>query len=249
MNGLTIVKLGGSVITDKSRPGVIREENLAALAAVLAAADTPLIIVHGAGSLGHPEAKAYGIADGVTRTNARGVYETHAAVSRLNEAVVSALRNAGVEAVSLHPFACSLTEHGRLVFCGEEQIRCLAAAGIVPVLHGDVAMDTKKGGCIISGDQIVPYLAEVLGISRVGIVTETGGVLGNGVIVPEISRKNAASFDLGAAETTDVTGGMRGKIEEMLLLADKGIVSAIFAPEYLSGFLAGKPVRGTLVKP
>ena len=241
-----ILKLGGSVITDKANPGVIRREVIADLALAAAAAKTPMVIVHGAGSLGHPEAKAYGIADGVSKENARGVYVTHTAVSRLNAEVVTALRDAGVEAVSFHPFASALAEDGRLVFCGEEQISCLLNAGIVPVLHGDVVCDTIRGGCIVSGDQIVPYLAKALGAESVGIVTATGGVLADGEIIPEITRETKIAFH--SAETADVTGGMQGKVAELLALAETGISSYIFRPEMLAAFLAGKPCGGTRVQ-
>ena len=243
-----IIKLGGSVITDKAQPGVVRRESIAELAAAFAAVKTPAVIVHGAGSLGHPEAKAYGIADGVRKENARGVYVTHEAVSRLNTEVVAALRAEGVEAVSFHPFASALAENGRLVFCGEEQISCLLAAGIVPVLHGDVVCDRKQGGCIVSGDQIVPYLAKALGADKIAIVTATGGVLADGSIIPEITRETVSAVSFSTADTADVTGGMQGKVEELLSLAESGTPAHIIKPEMLSAFLAGKPCGGTLVK-
>lgn len=243
-----IIKLGGSVITDKANPGVIHREVIAKLAAAIAEAKTPAVIVHGAGSLGHPEAKAYGIASGVGKENARGVFVTHTAVSRLNAEVVTALREAGVEAVSFPPFASALAENGRLIFCGEEQISSLLEAGIVPVLHGDVVMDRSLGGCIVSGDQIVPYLAKALGADKIGIVTATGGVLSGGEIIQEITRETVSAVSFSSADTADVTGGMQGKVEELLSLAESGTPSHIFRPEMLAAFLAGEPCGGTLVK-
>lgn len=243
-----IIKLGGSVITDKANPGVIRSEVIRELAQAIASANTPSVIVHGAGSLGHPEAKAYGIADGVSRKNARGVYVTHEAVSRLNTEVVAALRNAGVEAVSFHPFLCAFADNRRLVFCGEEQIKALLASGIVPVLHGDVVCDRTLGCCIVSGDQIVPYLAKKLSAEKVGIVTATGGVLADGEIIPEITRENVSTVTFETSDNADVTGGMQGKVEELLSLAESGTPSHIIKPEMLKAFLAGTFDGGTLVK-
>ncbi len=243
-----ILKFGGSVITDKANPGVIRREVIRELAKAVAEAKTPTVIVHGAGSLGHPEAKAYGIASGVGKENARGVYVTHTAVSRLNAEVVVSLREAGIEAVSFPPFASALAENGRLIFCGEGQISCLLAAGIVPVLHGDVVMDRSLGGCIVSGDQIVPYLAKALGADKIGIITITGGVLSGSEIIPEITKENVSAVIFSTTETADVTGGMQSKVDELLSLAESGIPSHIFRPEMLSAFLAGKPCGGTLVK-
>ncbi|MBE6506556.1 MAG: isopentenyl phosphate kinase family protein [Methanocorpusculum parvum] len=243
-----IIKLGGSVITDKEKPGVVRREVIAELAEAIASSATPSVIVHGAGSLGHPEAKAYGIAEGVTRDNACGVPITHEAVSRLNTEVVAALRHAGVEAVSFHPFSCALAENGRLVFCGEEQIHALLALGIVPVLHGDVVCDRVRGACIVSGDQIVPFLAKKLGADKIGIVTATGGVLANGEIIPEITRESVSAVHFSTADAADVTGGMQGKVDELLSLAESGIPSHIIKPKMLKAFLAGNPCGGTLVK-
>lgn len=249
MNELVIIKLGGSIVTKKFENGVIDYSRIRMLAEQIApyAGSTPLIIVHGAGSCGHPEAKAYDIPGGVTKENAEGIYVTHEAVSGLNHSVIAVLREAGIEAVSLSPFGCCLAENGRLVSAGISQIKAMLALGIVPVLHGDVVMDTKRGACIISGDQIIPYLAVRLGAKRIGLATDVGGVLSNGEIVPEITRKNVADINLGGSSNTDITGGMRGKINELLLLADDGIDSHIFAANRLADFLAGKNC-GTLVK-
>jgi len=250
MSEPVIIKLGGSIVTKKSEDGVVDSAKIKILAEQIApfAGKFPLIIVHGAGSCGHPEAKAYDIPGGVTKENAAGIFVTHAAVSRLNRSVVASLREAGVEAVSLHPFGCCLAEDGRLVSAGVSQIKEMLALGIVPVLHGDVVMDTKRGACIISGDQIVPYLAVKLGAKRVGIATDVGGVLSNGEIVPEITRASVGGIDLGGSSSTDITGGMRGKINELLLLADEGVDSHIFAADRMADFLSEKNYGGTLVK-
>jgi len=236
-----LIKIGGSVITDKAVEGSIRYDEITRLAKVLLQAQEPVILVHGAGSLGHPEAKRYAIQNGVTVRNSEGINITHEAVSRLNFAIVSSLRHEGIEAVTFPPFAAALAENGRLTFCGEKQISCLLDVGIMPVLFGDVVCDTKKGGCIVSGDQIVSYLAQALHVSRVGFVTQTGGVIQNSAIIEKISRNSFSEISFTPVEAADVTGGMKGKIEELLLLAEAGITSSIFSPEELVSFLAGNP--------
>ena len=249
MNEPVIIKLGGSIVTKKSETGVVDFPRIRMLAEQIApfARVNQFIIVHGAGSCGHPEAKAYDIPGGVTKENAAGIFVTHEAVARLNHMIITVLREAGIEAVSLSPFGCCLAENGRLVSAGVSQIKQMLALGLVPVLHGDVVMDTKRGACIISGDQIVPYLAVKLGAKRIGLATDVGGVLSNGEIVPEITRRNVVDIDLGGSSNTDITGGMRGKINELLFLADEGIESHIFAANRMTDFLSGKNC-GTLVK-
>ncbi|MDV0442721.1 isopentenyl phosphate kinase [Methanorbis rubei] len=250
MSEITVLKLGGSVVTKKSETGVIDTVRIRELAAQIApvAKSVPLVIVHGAGSCGHPEAKAYHIQDGVTNENAEGIAVTHFAVRRLNEEFVAVLREEGVDAVCMHPFCSSLAQNGRLLYSGEEQIKAMLRLGVVPVLHGDVVMDTIRGAVIVSGDQIVPAMAKALGATRVGVATDVPGVLSEGSVVPVITRENVGSIDLGDSSNTDVTGGMRGKVEELLLLADAGISSHLFHISRVMDFLEDHEHGGTTVR-
>jgi len=243
-----ILKLGGSVITDKSGDCAIDHARLREIAVELAAQrETALVLVHGAGSCGHPEARRYRINDGLAAENVPGVYETHAAVSSLNTAVVNALRDAGVEAIGIHPLDLCLAEDGRLVSFETRHIAEMTEHGIVPVLHGDVVMDRLRGSCIVSGDQLVTRLAAALKSRRVGLATDVPGVLANGAVVPRIDRSTAESLDVGGSGNTDVTGGMRGKLAELLALADAGIDSHIFHVSKIGRFLDGTGHGGTTI--
>jgi len=174
-------------------------------------------------------------------------YETHAAVSRLNDAVVEALRDAGIEAIGIHPLALALAEDGRLVSFETRHIAEMTEHGIVPVLHGDVVMDRLRGSCIVSGDQLVTRLAVALASRRVGLATDVPGVLQNGSVIPRIDRSTVESLDIGESTKADVTGGMRGKIAELLALADAGIESHIFHVSKVGRFLDGTGHDGTIV--
>jgi isopentenyl phosphate kinase len=54
-------------------------------------------------------------------------------------------------------------------------------------------------------------------------------------------------IDLGNSHKTDVTGGMRGKVEELLILADAGIISSLVHVDRLGAFLAGEEHGGTTI--
>lgn len=236
------------MITDKSGDCAIDHARLREIAEELAAhREIALVLVHGAGSCGHPEARRYRINEGLAGDNVPGVYETHTAVSNLNTAVVTALRDAGVEAIAVHPFDLCLAEDGRLVSFETRHIAEMTEHGIVPVLHGDVVMDRLRGSCIVSGDQLVTRLAAALGSRRVGLATDVPGVLANDTVVPRIDRATAATLDVGGSGKTDVTGGMRGKIAELLALADAGIESHIFHVSKISRFLDGTEHGGTTI--
>ncbi len=246
--GLVILKLGGSVITDKSGPCALDRARMRKIADQVAArSGIPLLLVHGAGSCGHPEAQRYQIHEGLTAENVPGVYRTHAAVSRLNAAVVDLLRDAGIEAIGIHPLDLALAEGGRLVSLETRHIAEMIRHGILPVLHGDVVMDRLQGACIVSGDQVVTRLATALGSRRVGLATDVAGVLQKGSVVPRIDRDRAESLAIGGSGNTDVTGGMGGKIAELLALADAGTDSHIFHVSQIGRFLDGADHGGTLV--
>ena len=249
MSDRVILKLGGSVITDKSADCAINREQLAAIALSIARARTDgIVVIHGAGSCGHPEAKRYKLDVGAAAGETEGIYVTHRAVSRLNEEVVATLREQGVAAIGVHPLHTAIADRGRLVSFECRHLATMLDLGMVPVIHGDVVMDLSRGACIVSGDQLVRYLAVGLAISRVGLATDVPGVLDGERVVPEITRDMMPTLRIGNSMHTDVTGGMRGKINELIELADAGIGSDIFHVSRVADFLAGASHGGTTVR-
>ena len=249
MSDRVLLKLGGSILTDKSADCAINRESLATIAAAVAAVRTEgTVIIHGAGSCGHPEAKRYHLDKGAVSGETEGIYVTHRAVSGLNAEVVSALREKGVRAIGVHPLHVGVADKGRLVAFECRHLETMLALGMVPVIHGDVVMDLSRGACIVSGDQLVRYLAAALKISRVGLATDVPGVLDGGRVVPEITRRTVENLHIGDSMHTDVTGGMRGKIDELLGLADAGTGSDIFHVSRVADFLAGSDHGGTSVR-
>lgn len=249
MSDRVILKLGGSVITDKGADCTVNREQIAAIATAIAGAHTDgIIVIHGAGSCGHPEAHRYHLDKGAMRGKTEGIYETHRVVSGLNEAVVLALRQKGIAAVGVHPLHAGIADGGRLAGFECRHLETMLGLGMVPVIHGDVVMDLSRGACIVSGDQLVRYLAVALRINRVGLATDVPGVLDGGRVVRTITRKTAPALQIGNSMHTDVTGGMKGKINELLGLADAGIGSEIFHVSRVSAFLKGSDHGGTTVK-
>lgn len=243
-----MLKLGGSVITDKSGDCRIEHGRLAEIATAIARMDgQELLLVHGAGSCGHPEARRFRLDEGTTAGHAEGVAVTHHAVSALNDEVVAALRGAGVDAVGIHPLHAGYADGGRLVSFESRHLDRMLALGMVPVIHGDVVMDRSRGACIVSGDQLVSYLAGRLAMRRVGLATDVPGVLSGGVVVPVITPATFAILPIGNSTHTDVTGGMRGKIAELLDLASAGIGSEIFHVLRIPDFLSGRDCGGTRI--
>jgi isopentenyl phosphate kinase len=249
MSDACILKLGGSVITDKRADCAVNKEQLASVASAIAGAPPGgILVIHGAGSCGHPEARRYRLDAGAKAGETEGIFVTHRAVSSLNDEVVRALREKGVPAIGVHPLHTGIADNGRLVGFETRHLETMLALGMVPVIHGDVVMDLARGACIVSGDQLVRYLAVGLSIRRVGLATDVPGVLDEGRVVPGISKSTVSGLHIGSSTHTDVTGGMRGKIDELLGLADAGIGSDIFHVSRVADFLNGKPHGGTMVR-
>src|SRR5574341_801580 len=115
---LYFLKLGGSLITDKTKPRALRMDVLDRLSAEVAAACSQnpalhLVVGNGAGSFGHIPARRYGTRQGVhTPKDWAGFAEVWHEAAALNRLVTDALHAAGLPAVAFPPSA-SVTARDR----------------------------------------------------------------------------------------------------------------------------------------
>lgn len=257
---MQLLKLGGSVITVKDEPMTADHGNIRRLCEEIKAAwPTPLILVHGGGSFGHPVAERYGIADGFkSERQVVGFSRTHQAMVALNTIVVDTLLDLGVPALSVTPSSIITTREGRIETAGFDVLGRLVVKGILPVLYGDSVIDRTRGFSILSGDQLVVRLAIDMGASRIVFGVDVDGVYtSNPKVVPEARLIERLSLDklegyveIGRSLTTDVTGGMLGKVMEASEAVRAGVevllVNATRRDAILKG-LTGEPVTGTVL--
>lgn len=249
--GPTVLKLGGSVITDKDETETVDMDALVEVSRAIGAsvetgadASPGLVIVHGGGSFGHHHAAKHGVSRTNGTRDAEAIRQIHDAMGRLNKAVLDYLGDAGVDAVPIRPFSASRRDDRGELHLYTDQVRTLLEEGLVPVLHGDVVAHAGSGATILSGDEIVTELATDLGADRVGVCSTVPGVLDDdGSVIDEISHLEDVHEYLEGSESTDVTGGMAAKVEALL---DLGAPASVFGPADLQAFLAGERV-GTLV--
>lgn len=244
-----VLKIGGSIITDKTRSACSRDKEIDRIASEIAQFPEDLILIHGAGSFGHAPAKKYGLPE---RFNPEGLRNTHACVAKLNSLIVDALSRAGTDPMPVHPFSSIVLQNGRIKGFFIEPIAEMVRKGLLPVLHGDVAIDVSRGAGIVSGDQLVSYLSKALKAQIIAIGTDKDGVIFEGSPLKEITRERMPELEcaIGGSSAIDVTGGMRGKLLELLDLADVGSDSIIFNASkqgLITRALRGEPV-GTIVK-
>ena len=110
-------------------------------------------------------------------------------------------------------------------------------------------MDREQGVAICSTERMLEALASRLPVRRALWLGETDGVYGeDGRTLPRLSSAEEVRF--GSPAGTDVTGGMRHRVETALSLARLGIRSVLFnglTPGLLEKALLGEDVPGTVI--
>ncbi|MEM2098713.1 MAG: isopentenyl phosphate kinase [Candidatus Bathyarchaeia archaeon] len=257
-----MLKIGGSVITDKNGELAARTEVINRLAEEIAKAAVPnLIIVHGGGSFGHPTAQKYGIKDGLKSPEQKaGFAETHHVMTVLNGLVMDALVWHNVPAVSVMPSSCIITENGRIRLFEDAALRLLLKTGFIPVLYGDAVLDEKLGFTVLSGDQILTHLARTLGACKIVVGVDVDGLCDvdpkndkKAKVFPHLTLDELKRLEakVGGSVAADVTGGMLGKIIELASAVEEGIPVAMVnaaKPNRVFRALVGEKVEGTIIE-
>jgi isopentenyl phosphate kinase len=254
---LVFVKLGGSLITDKSTPYTARRDVIDRLCneirTVRAQRGLGLLVGHGSGSFGHVSASRYETNQGAIHANSwEGFVRVHEDAAKLNAIVCDSFARAGELGATLQPSAAFVARAGRIEQAHTRPIELFLEAGLVPVLYGDVCVDEEKGMCIISTEEIFRYLATVLHPNRVVMVGKVDGVLDQqGEVIPLINSENfkALSHSFRASDgVADVTGGMLHKVEHALQMGVPTQIINGLNPGALEKALRGESVPGTVIE-
>ncbi len=269
MSELILLKLGGSIITDKTQPFTIRHDALKRLAVEISTAvtergrDLQLIIGHGAGSFGHVVAAQYQTHKGAINANSwQGFAAVATAVANLSHTVVNTLREVGVPAMRFQPSASMRTRGNQLMYFETHPLKEAVRNGLVPVVHGDVSVDANQGMSIVSTETLFDNLARELTPSKIALCGQLEGVFEadphhnpDADLIEEIDNSNWPEVEamLGGSHGTDVTGGMFTKVRDMyrLTVAMPPMQAFIFSgeePGNVETLLKGQTVDfGTII--
>jgi isopentenyl phosphate kinase len=239
---MMIVKLGGSVITRKDRYRSFRRATTRRLVREIAESGEQVVLVHGAGSFGHLVAAEHKLHLGhKNEKQVPALARVMLDVRDLNLRVLKELEDALLPAISIPPASCARMSGGKLVALDTKLFREYVEMGAMPVTFGDVVLDEQIGFSICSGDQLIDRLAKEFKPSRVIFCADVDGVYNadpkkhpDARLLQTVGEdslrllKNETSY-------TDVTGGMVGKLRNMMRMADLGAEIMV-----INGFAEGR---------
>lgn len=254
---MRLVKLGGSVLTDKGRLRTPRRAAIARLTGELAKLEDRVLVVHGAGSFGHILARRYELNGPASPKKARGAAVVQRDVRVLNGLVVDGLLDAGLAPVCLPPSAVLNLEDGRVAAFDALPFVQYSDLGFTPVTFGDVVRDRARGVAVASGDLLMLELAKVFRPRLALFVADVDGLFTadpkrrkGARLLPDVRVEDLPSIELGPARGADITGGIEGKLRRMLEIASHAEECLIVngnVKNRVRDALRGRPVVGTRV--
>jgi isopentenyl phosphate kinase len=262
MENLFVIKVGGSVITDRaSDVPKINYENLEKVASEIGkaykAGNKRMVLVHGAGSYGHPIVKRTGIHNGIdTIDQVHAFAETQRLQNHLNSIVTRVLMENGVPAIPYQASSNAVMEDGKIVSIDTEAIKGFLKVGLVPVLFGVPSYDKKQGCSILSGDVLAPYIGKRLEASKIIHITDVNGIFSgdpkkdeNAKQIPLVTRENLEEVmkSIAGSTNTDVTGGMQRKLAELLDMDIDSQIVSYMEDDVLERAISGENV-GTIIR-
>jgi len=264
---LYLLKLGGSLITDKSTPYTARINIIDRLSREIKEShlkEDKLIIGHGGGSFPHISASKYKTHEGfIDEDSRRGMTIVHLDALKLNMIITERLLKTGLNVYPIHPSSISIAEDSSIKEMFFKTMEVLLEKGVIPIVYGDVGIDVKKGCCILSTEEIFrsiaiyfkeKYSPFIIMCEEVdGVYTDDPFRNPEAKLIKEINQDNIGEVRryLSGSRGVDVTGGMRQKVEKLYQLAKLGIDSIIVNCKEkgrLRRLLQGEEVIGTRIR-
>ncbi len=264
MQELILLKIGGSVCTEKSRNSFkVRTGAVRKIAKEIVDArkqkDFRLILVNGAGPFGHTNVSDYDINHGLkSPRDFEGFCKTICDCGYLNWKVSDVLRNAGLHSIP-YPSSSVIVQAGkRITSFHMDVIKRLwdSDPGIIPVMNGTMVPDIEMKGSVVSGDAVLGHLASRFGINLMIFATDVDGIFtsdpnknSDASLIEYVTKQNFNEIKRGISGSSnlDVTGGMLGKVKKLLDLDNRTVIVNGNASGRVRDALLGEEVRGTII--
>ena len=233
---LIVLKLGGSLLTDKSTAYKLREDIIKAVAVEIKECIDlglikSLVIVHGVGSFGHPPVLKYNLHKGFrNKDQLISMSKTQQIVNKFRKTITTTFLEEGIPINLMH--ASSMVVGDKMVITDYtfNSLKGFLSLGMVPLIGGDMMYDTSMGFSVCSGDQLAVVLSRVLRANQLLFATDVPGVfdkdpkLGeHAQLLKEININEIEQFLSKTSETakTDASGNMQGKLRSLISIKDR----------------------------
>lgn len=253
LQGLTLIKLGGSVVTFKEKPLTANIDAIDGISRTLAQLGVPVIIVHGGGSFGHYWSVKYDMHTKPANYDTHGVSIVHESMIALNQIIINSMIRVGLNPYGMPPSA--LTTGHKPIVAKIKDIYAMAHSKVIPVTFGDIVYVGGTKYSILSGDALMTILARVLRPLRIIFATNVDGVYKDRAsreLINEIRIEDKKrSIEFFKVSDIDATGGMRRKVTEAFKIASHGMDVVMInglLPERIIEAAEGTLKVGTVVK-
>lgn len=264
---ITILKLGGSLLTDKSTPYKMRKGVLDSVVSELSECINlglieSLILVHGVGSFGHPPVIEYKLYKGFqTPDQLINLSKTQYIVNKLRLMIVYSFIKVGIPVNLMYPSSMFLGSKGLISHYSIDALKGFLSLGMVPLLGGDMIYDEEMGYSICGGDFLTVFLARELSANQLIFVSDVKGVydkdpkkFSDASMIRELEIDELEKLTQEEENNkNDITGQMKGKLSTIFSIKDlieKGLKVAILSmiqPDTLKTFLEGNTNLATRI--
>ncbi|NEP11183.1 MAG: hypothetical protein F6K14_13430 [Symploca sp. SIO2C1] len=239
---LAIIKIGGSLITNKAKPFTLNDKNLQVIVNEIAIIkknipNLRLILINGNGSFGHNTAHQFGTHHGFQDEQGRlGFCYLQKDTAQLNRILVNQLIEHDVSAISFAPGNLFWAENQQYFHQDLPILENYLARNFVPVLYGEAILDLKLNCTTISSDVILYLLARYFAhhqkfkINKIINAGNYPGVLDDQQqIIPKIDYHNFTEIKkyFYKSQQTDISGEMETKVRELLKIAKLNLQTII----------------------
>jgi len=244
----TLLKLGGSILTDRTRLFSFDSAVATRVAREIRQSGQVPIVVHGTGRAGKAYGRHYTLTGRAT-PDWRVFQLTTEAIRQLGDRLGAVLRDEGLPHCLIPANALFCRRDGGLHWQGPDPLLHLLDCGVIPVLCGDVLVEGAGRFAVVSSDEIMSFLAAALPVQSCIFATDVDGVLDpRGRLVAEV--QSAGEAGRHASDSEDVTGGMAEKLAGASSAARDGAAVTIIngrVPGRVRDALCGRPVVGSRV--
>ena len=217
---MILIKLGGSIITNKEKPLSPRRKTIDNLAKSLKKISEPMIIVHGGGSYGHYWSVRYDMHTQPRKYSIRGVSIVKNSMIELNKIILDSFVKHRLSPYCLPP--TDFMTGNKPITSKVKEIEKISKSGLIPVTFGDALWYGQNKTYILSGDKIMTHLAKILKPKLTIFALNEDGLysdLKTKELIYELKGEKPKISD----NLMDVTGGMTRKVEEASKISKMGL--------------------------